>query len=45
MVRNKDSIWKDDENRKRKHNMTQRKCLERTGKQVIETDQHVEIRP
>lgn len=25
----------DDEDRKRKYNMTQRKCLERTGKQVV----------
>lgn len=43
-MRTKDLIWMGDENRKRKHNMTQRKCLERTGKQVIGTDQHAEIR-
>lgn len=30
----KDLFWKDSENRKRKYNTTQRKCVERTGKQV-----------
>ncbi len=34
VMRSKDWIWRDDENRKGKCNMTQRKCVERTWKQV-----------
>lgn len=35
VMRSKDWIWRGDENGKRKCTMTQRKCLERTGKQVV----------